>query len=113
MEVRNVAKTNPKPTELAITLAALGHRYSSQGDWLCASQIAANLRLLGFDVKPGALASTLTRMTRRISSAAERRLGTSSITSRPVAGPSLRTAALVSAFCARRVMPDGRTLDAG
>lgn len=50
-----------KPSHLAITMAALGHRYSHQG-WLCAGQISANLRLLGFEVGGSQIASTLTHM---------------------------------------------------
>jgi hypothetical protein len=52
---------DPKPTELAITLATLGHRYVTD-QWLYASQIAANLKLLGFTVPPRGLGSTLARM---------------------------------------------------
>jgi hypothetical protein len=48
-----------KPTELAITIAALGHRYATAGEWLCASQIAANLKLLGFDTTGRRLAPRL------------------------------------------------------
>lgn len=48
-----------KPTELAITLAALGYRHQQ---WLYASQIAANLRLLGFDIDGRRLGARLKRM---------------------------------------------------
>lgn len=52
-----------KPSELAITLATGGHRYEVSPGWVYASQIAANLRLFGFDdVNGRRLASTLTRM---------------------------------------------------
>jgi hypothetical protein len=53
-----------KPSELAITLAALHHRYSTEPGWLYASQIVANLKLLGFEVNSRALAGTLGRMCR-------------------------------------------------
>jgi len=56
-------RTCPKPTELAITLAALGHRdYYSRDGWLYASHIAENLGVLGFEVTGRSLASTLARM---------------------------------------------------
>jgi hypothetical protein len=61
MEVRNMAERTTKPTALAITLAALKHRYANDG-WLYASQIAANLALLGFNTNGRALASPLARM---------------------------------------------------
>jgi hypothetical protein len=59
-----------KPTELAITLAALTPRYD---EWLYASQIVTNLGLLGFDVTSRALASTLARMCRTDAPWLERR----------------------------------------
>jgi hypothetical protein len=55
-------KPNPKPTELAITLAALDHRYTFEPGWLYASQIAANLALLGFDTTGKRLAPRLGSM---------------------------------------------------
>lgn len=60
---RSLLHRNERPTHLAITLSALGHRYSHQG-WLCASQIAANLKLLGFETDGRRLAATLAHMCR-------------------------------------------------
>lgn len=51
-----------RPSELAITLAAMHHRYEVEGGWLYASQIAGNLRLLGFETNGRRLAATLKHM---------------------------------------------------
>jgi hypothetical protein len=56
--------TRNKPSELAITLAALSHRHAMEPGWLYASQIVANLQLFGFDVSSRALSATLARMCR-------------------------------------------------
>lgn len=58
----NSSRSGSVPTELAITVAATGHRYAPEMGWLYASQIAANLKLLGFEVTGRALAARLSRM---------------------------------------------------
>jgi hypothetical protein len=61
-----------KPSELAVTMATLSHRYTVDG-WLYASQVAANLRLLGFDVTGRQVGSYLARMARADAPWVERR----------------------------------------
>lgn len=55
--------TRSKPTELAITIAALGNNYHRDG-WFCADEIRGKLALLGFDVKTQQVAAWLGRMSR-------------------------------------------------
>lgn len=54
----------PRPTELAITLAALPRRYSRPGTWSSADEIRGRLALLGFDCTTQQVAAYLARMAR-------------------------------------------------
>lgn len=51
-----------KPTELAITLAALPGRYHSNEGWISSDAVRTRLKLLGFDCSSQQVAAWLKRM---------------------------------------------------
>lgn len=62
-----------RPTELAITLAALPGRYGEADGWVVTDEVRHRLRLFGFDCSPQFVAAALARMARSDAPWVERR----------------------------------------
>lgn len=54
----------PKPTELAVTLAAIPGRYGDRDGWVYADEVRARLARLGFDASSQQVAAWLRKMAR-------------------------------------------------
>jgi hypothetical protein len=51
-----------RPTELAITIAALPGRYGASDGWVCADEVRHRLRVFGFECSSQFVAAALARM---------------------------------------------------